>query len=234
MSRASRRARGRQLETARSGSEIVHAVSADTRQIGALTFNAKDGSIAVNASKLEPPTQAYDADFGWIDYSAGRLSLCFAKRNLAAPNLLETRLEVRYPPEDFLQTFWYNSVQFHEKLAKYVSLWPAEAMQTIPPAPEKEAVRSHSIWASFSYISHAGSEAAIDFYHMSPAAVATFAQSKSVERLRLIPVTRVQMTTFEVFRLLERAEKLVPTLEAHVPAVHKPPTQLGKPSEEDR
>jgi hypothetical protein len=206
---------------------VVEAVATGTRQVGALLVNSRDGSVAVNASKLDAPTQAYDADFGWIDYKTGRLSICFAKRNLVSADALETRLEVRYPPEHFLNTFWTNSAEFYEKLAKYVALWPNDALQTEKLTVSLPAARSHSLWASFAYISHSGTEASIDFYHMSTASLARYTQVKSTDGLRLVPITRVQMTTFELFHLFERAQSVIEQLEKDVPLVHRQTAPKG-------
>jgi hypothetical protein len=224
MSRASRRARGRRLDGAEPAENVVEAVASGTRQVGALTISVRDGAVGVDVRRLEGPTQAYDADFGWIDYKPGRLSVFFAKRSVADPMTLESRLQVRFPPEDFLNTFWNNSKEFREKLTSYVAAWPSAALETDEPLVSVAAARAHSVWASFSYTSHAGSEGSIDFYHMSTASIARYSQTRSTEGLRLTPVTRVQMTTFELFRLFQRAQAVIDQVEKDVPSVHRPPT----------
>src|SRR5437899_59886 len=121
MSRASRRARGRQLEAAGLQHGDSEPVATATRQVGALRVGLTDDSLGIDVKKLEAPAQAYDADAAWIEYRPGRVSLFFAKRNRDDPNLLLSRLEVRYPPEDLINTFWNISTDFFDRLRKYVS-----------------------------------------------------------------------------------------------------------------
>jgi hypothetical protein len=221
MSRASRRARGRQSESSRSEQSGVPSVSNATRQIGALQVGLSDGSVRIDATKLEAPTQAYDADAAWVQYRPGNLSLFFAKKNRVDPKVLESLLEVRYPPEDFVNTFWKISKGFFDKLSTYVASWPDAAREIDTPPEKVPAKRSHSEWVTFTYMSHSGTEAAIDFYHLAPPAIARFALSKSLEGLRLRPVVRVQLTSFELFGLIERLGPVIEDIVRVLPENHR-------------
>jgi hypothetical protein len=191
-----------------------------TRQIGALKVDTNEFSIAIDASKLDAPSQVYDADFAWIEYRTGRLSLFFGKYD-DDPEMLRTRLEVRYPPERFISTFWNLSKSFIEKMQTYVETWPKDARAGETPPTNLHAKDSHSEWASFTYMSHSGSQASLDFYHVNPSGIARLLQTKSTEGLRLLSVVRVQLSTFDLFRLTEQARGVVDAIKETLPDVHR-------------
>lgn len=220
MSRASRRERGRQIEAGRLTAPD-QSTADSTRQIGALRFNLNETSLGIDSSKLEAPERGYDADVAWIDYRTGKLSLYFAKLNRIDPSMLQSCLEIRYPPEDFVNTFWRISAGFLEKLKTYVDSWPHEAMDLVVPPTKATTERFYSEWVSFTYMSHSGTEAALDFYHLSPAAIARYAQRKTVEGMRLRAVVRVQMTVFELFALMNRATPIVEDIMKILPSSHR-------------
>ena len=214
--------RGRQMEVARidGGGDAVSA-SAATRQIGALRVGLADNSIAIDASKLDAPSQGYDADVAWVDYRPGNVSLLFAKHSRDDAEVLQSRLEVRYPVENLILTFWKGSPEFYDKLQSYVESWPQAARFVAEPPLKSRAEKSHSEWASYAYLSHSGTAAGIDFYYLSSSAIARFAKSGSVEGLRLRPVVRVQLTSFALFKLLEQVRALVGEIEASVSERHR-------------
>ncbi len=220
MSRASRRARGRQIEAARVPSSDLPAMSGATRQIGALRLGLEENSIGVDVAKLEAPSQIYDADQAWIQHRPGRISLFFAKLGLPEPGHLESCLEVRYPPEDFVLTFWKASETFFERLKTYTDQWPEAARQVAAAPRTAHSARFHSEWASFTYASHSGSEAALDFYHLSTAAIVRFTHSRVTDGLRLRPVVRVQLTSFDLFGLIEQARPIVAEVLNYLPESH--------------
>jgi hypothetical protein len=108
-----------------------------------------DKSINVDLSKLPAPQNVYDADFGWIEHRPGAISLLFGKQNRDEPNLLRTRLEVRYPPENLVRNFWGNSRMFHEKLLSFAAKWPADATRAAIDPSKLKAMKEHSEWANF-------------------------------------------------------------------------------------
>jgi hypothetical protein len=221
MSRASRRARGRQTEAARQPQSETATYGA-TRQIGALRVGLTESSIAIDASKLEAPTNAYDADVAWVEYRPGRLSLIFAKRDRDEANFLKSRLEVRYPPEDFINTFWSNSTAFFERLRTYVGVWPREAREGAVRAPiDLPAKQSHSEWANYAYMAHSGSEASIDLYHLASASLARYAQNRNLEGIRLRGVVRVQLTSFDLLDLIDQLQSLVDEITRTLPEPHR-------------
>jgi hypothetical protein len=221
MSRASRRARGKRIERASHEREEGQPVAAGTRQIGALRIGLADKSLGIDASRLEAPTQAYDADIAWVDYRPGNVSLFFAKKNRDDRNVLQSRLEIRYPAEDVVNTLWRPSVSFIGRLKTYVQLWPEEARGTDDAATNLPAARSHSEWASFTYMSHSGTEASVDFYSLAPSAIARYAQSQNIEGMKIHPVVRVQMTAFELAAFVERLAPIVGEIERSLPEGHR-------------
>jgi hypothetical protein len=219
-SRASRRARGRQIEAGRHGQLDVESISGATRQVGALRIGSRDNSVAVDVSKLEAPTQAYDSDTTWIVYRTGRLSLFFGKRSVSEPGTLQSSLEIRYPPEDFLNT-WKASSDFFGQLNTYANGWDAAARKVDPLSGPPRPKVTHSEWVTFAAISHSGTEAALDFYHMSTQAIARFTLTHSVEGMKLRPIVRVQMTTFDLLDLVEQLRPIADDIAAKLPAVHQ-------------
>jgi hypothetical protein len=225
-SRASRRARGRQHQSGQQEQPDLDSLAGATRQIGPLRFGLKETSVGVDINKLDAPTQAYDADATWVDYRPGRLSLFFGKRNRAEPDVMQSFLEVRYPPENFINTFWKMvNGTFLEKVNAYVSLWPdaARVVEAVPKQPR--ATQSHSEWVTFAYISHSGTAAALDFYYLSPSSIARFAQSKNIEGMRLRPVVRVQLTTFDLLDFVERLRPIAEDITINLPEAHRQPLE---------
>jgi hypothetical protein len=205
----------------RDGARPVAAREAfGSRPIGPFLVNSEENSIALDVSKVEGPDRVYDADVGWIEHRSGTASLVFAKFDRDEPGQLKSRLEVRYPPEDLLLTFWGNSRSFFGRLRSYVSKWDAESRQTTTPPLEARAAQSHSEWASFTYMSHSGSEAALDFYHIAPSALAIWARNKETRNLKLRSIVRVQMTTFELYSLILRVQTALDEIRAHIPESH--------------
>ena len=170
MSRASRRTRGRQLE-ARAAQAHPEPTYGATPEVEAIRVNPTERSLSVDVSKLEAPTQAYDADVAWVEHRPGTCSLLFAKFSRDEPGSLESRLEVRYPAEQIL-VLWKNSEPFFNSVVAYVNTWPEEARANDDPPVKTRAIKSHSEWATFSQMSHSGSAGAVDFYHLSTSALA--------------------------------------------------------------
>jgi hypothetical protein len=189
-----------------------------------------DKSINIDMSKLPPPQSVYDADFAWVEHRPGAVSLMFAKQSRDELTPLRTRLEVRYPPESLVRSFWGNSRKFHEGLSVFVAKWPADTTSAIDPSKSK-AGKEHSEWANFESMAHAGTEASIDFYRMPPSGIAQFARGLGSAGLKCTAVVRVQLTVFELLRLLERTGDVVKRIEEYLP---QPESQSGNENIEAR
>ncbi len=204
-------------------------VSPTIREIGALRLNLEDKSIGIDSDKLEAPPVLYDADVAWIEHRTGSLSIYFGKVSRGAERL-QSRLEIRYPPEDFLLTFWGNSLDYHARLNEYVMNWAPEARTRKPSAATWQTEKSHSEWVSLSAASHSGTEASIDFYHLSTSALARYARTQNTEGLKVRGVVRVMISTFDLWNLIEDARPLVPQIQATLPEAHKqaaPPASVA-------
>ena len=176
-----------------------------------------DRSVHIDMTKLSAPTNIYDADFAWIDHRVGSLSVFFGKRSIGKKGQLRTRLEVRYPPENMVNHFCKNARSFSERLGAYVALWPQDdTRQELTPEKWK-ADRDHSEWANFEAMAHSGSEAVIDFYQLPTTGVAHFTKGHGSAGLMAIPIVRVQMTSFELTRLLSTAFRLAAQIETYLP-----------------
>ena len=187
----------------------------EVRQVGALSVNTAEHSIRVDLTKIEAPTQLYDADVAWIEHRLGCVSLLFGKLG-PDRETLKSRLEVRYPAESFITTFWGNSLDFFEGLKKFVEQWPETVRETVDVS-KWSAESIHSEWASFTYMSRSGSQSALDFYHISTSALARLARTGTVEGLRMRPVVRVQMTCFELLNLIDMSEPVVSEVKEYLP-----------------
>lgn len=175
-----------------------------------------DKSIIIDMSKLQTPANVYDADVAWIEHQPGDVRLFFGKLQRDRPTELRSRLEVRYPPENLLGHFWKNSREFHERVRAFVNLWPATSRLAPTPSAMKTE-KEHSEWANFESMAHAGTEAVLDFYSLPPTGLAMFNRGQGSQGLRLMPIVRVQMTTFELLRLLEDMTSIVTTIKNYLP-----------------
>jgi hypothetical protein len=176
----------------------------------------------VDFSKLSAPTNVYDADLAWIVHRPGAVSLFFAKRSLGEENELRTRLELRYPPENLVHHFWRNSRDFHGRLRQFVEKWPKDQAREAVDATKWKAQRDHSEWVNFEAIAHAGTEATLDFYLLPPPVVARFSKGLGSAGLKVSPVVRVHMTSFELLRLLDSAADVVAEIEGYLPKIEAP------------
>lgn len=190
---------------------------ASTAFIGALRVDRAAGTVEVDSSKLSPPEVVYDADVAWIDYSLGNLTFVFAKVERDDPKTYRSRLEIRYPPEKIGLTFWKNSQDFLAVLSTLVAKWPAEATAPRKVDESIPARQSHSQWAGLTHLAFAGTEATIDFYHLSANALAELRRAGNVASLKLTPVVRVQLTSFELYRWMKKVESSVDAILASVP-----------------
>ena len=87
----------------------------------------------------------------------------------------------------------------------------------IRPDPRvTERSQQHSEWVNFNYIARSGSEAVLDFYHLSPAAIAQWKHNITSRHLRLEPKVRVLTTVWEVVQLLDACEPIVAMIEPMV------------------
>jgi hypothetical protein len=192
------------------------ALEGDFVKIGALRIGRTAKSISVDGAALESPRNVYDADITWIEMSrGGTVSIFFAKLARGRESL-KSRIEIRYPPEDFFNHFWNNSRDFHERLRDFVHKWPVP--EPPPNVEDWPADKDHSEWVNFDYMAHSGTEGTIDFYHMPPSGIARYAQIEKPEVLELNPVVRVLLTSAELLRLLDRCEPIAREIDSILPA----------------
>jgi hypothetical protein len=192
--------------------------SASVQRVGALSVDVSERSIGIDMSKLPQQQKIYDADLAWIEHHPGDVRLLFGKLNNMTRASLRTRVEVRYPVECFYKHWWMNSRGLHERLREYAKRWPQdEELARLQPG-KMEAEKEHSEWANFDYMAHSGTEAVVDFFHLSPAGLARFAKSASVRDLELEPVLRVQLIFGELLTLLDRCADVVSEIESYLPS----------------
>jgi hypothetical protein len=71
----------------------------------------------------------------------------------------------------------------------------------------------------FEAMAHSGTEAMVDFYLMPAVGVARFHRSQGSAGLQVIPIVRVQMTVFELVRLLDAARPVVDEINRYLPRI---------------
>ena len=70
-------------------------------------------AILIDATKLATPHNMYDTDVAWVEHRQRLpVSIFCAKLNRDRPEHLKSRLELRYPPEDFVRHFWGTRATF--------------------------------------------------------------------------------------------------------------------------
>jgi hypothetical protein len=180
-----------------------------TRLVGPLRVGAAVDSVEVDVSKLPPPSSEYDADFSWAEDMRGTVSLFFAKLNRDSEGRLASRIELRLGGEDAVR-FVMSAKDFYEKLHERSSSWGKLSAEPSSYSPALPADRSHSQWASYLYVAYSGTRAVIDAYEMSVPGLARYIQTKDANALDLRPVVRIQMSVFEIKRMMLELEGLIP------------------------
>ena len=190
----------------------------------ALVKAASDGNLQINLATLTTPPQTYDADLAWARLRRGAVSVFFAKLDDENPERLRSRLEIRYPVEAFIEHLWANSREFHTGLREWVST-SSLTEHDDPSMVQATAEKSTSVWANFEYIARAGSQGAIEFFHLSPAAAARLAAG--VREVAVEPIVRVLMTAVDLCRFLDSIQPLVEKLGASQTAENPAPLEEG-------
>jgi hypothetical protein len=174
-------------------------------------------TINVDLAKLTAPSNVYDADFAWVEHRPGAaVSLFFGKASRDDDNELRTRLELRYPPETFVNHFWRNSREFHERVRAFVGPWPKDTDRDAIDPTRWTAAKDHSEWVGFEAMAHSGTEATLDFYLLPALGIARFQRNQGSGGLRVVPVVRIHMTVFELLRLLDGARSVVEAIEGYL------------------
>lgn len=177
-----------------------------------------DKTISIDLSKVAAPANIYDADIAWVTHQPGLVSLFFGKRDLNEKGRLRTRLELRYPAENLVHHFWNNSRDFHEKVRAFVGLWPTAATQAPQPSVgDWKAEKDHSEWVNFEAMAHAGSEATLDFYSIPAFGIAKYRGGGGTASLKIIPIVRVNLTVFELLRLMDAVAPVIRAIEEYLP-----------------
>jgi hypothetical protein len=205
------------MSKGRSQQSVRSQATSATRTVGALTVDASAHSIEVEISKLDEPTSEYDADFGWMEYHGGTVSLLFGKRSRETSGRLASRLELRVGAEDMCRTV-NGSHEFFEQLRTRASHW-TQSLRVRPARATKDpADRSHSQWATYFYIGYSGSKAIIDAYHLSVAGLSRFVMSneRDISGLKLRGVVRINISVFDLAVLLEELKAATPSIQSEM------------------
>jgi hypothetical protein len=175
-------------------------------------------TIIIDTAKIASPSHLYDADYAWVEHRPGRdASLFFAKAHRDAEGKLKSRLQIRYPPEDFVRHFWKNSRTFHENVRRMLSSWPQDETRKGTKPEKWHAEKDHSEWVNFDYMAFSGSQAALDFYHLGPGGVSKYVRGQGTAGLELQAVVRIQMTLAELGYLLDLCQPVVDMINEYLP-----------------
>ncbi len=202
------------------GMQRLHTVSgqrgAVRQTIDPITLGT-DGSILINAAHLTTPSVVYDADVAWAKRRYGAVSLFFAKIDLDKANTLHSRLELRYPDELFVEHFVKNAEEFRARVREVVQKFHTDDSRPEIDYSRLPTERSHSQWVNFDHIARAGTQASLDFYHLSPSGIAKYVQKQGSDSLEITPCVRVLTTTREVLRLLDEAAEMAAQMKPLLP-----------------
>ena len=188
--------------------------------------------ILINSSKLSSPPRMYDADVAWIEHQPGiPVSLFFGKVDRDQKERLKSRLQIKIPPEDFVRHFWRNSREFEKTVTTIRAALPADSWRDAI-APERWTTkREHSEWANFDYMAVVGTQAAIDLYNVAVGGVARYSRGQGTAGLELHAIVRIQLTVFELTRLLRACAPVVGMIESYMPASLAGPARESEESE---
>ena len=186
------------------------------KRTGALVLNSEDRSISIDLSKLAPPQRTYDADLASLEHREGDVRLFFGKLRLPERSTLATRVEIRYPIEFFYHHLWQNSRAFHKGLRERAAsvIYRSQDRRQLH---ELSADKDHSEWANFDFMGYAGTEAAIDFFHLPPADLARFGKTGVAANVVLEPILRVQLGVGQLLGLLESCAETIPEIDKYLP-----------------
>lgn len=178
-----------------------------------------DGGISIDFARIKAPDRIYDADVSWIVRGNGFVSMFFAKRSVDDPATLESRVELKYAPEAFVNHLWGNSREFHGALKEHLTTWPTDPnLVAVDGRTLRFVGKSHSEWVNFDIIARAGSHGTIDFYYLPPFGVSQLMRRHSVSQLAVVPVVRVMLTIHEIDRLLDAAAAVAEEAKKYLPA----------------
>jgi hypothetical protein len=190
-----------------SGAQLVRPSATGLVSHARYVVPRPDGSFEIERTHLKRPTNEY-ADCAWVARRLGGVSLFFAKADLNAEGKFRSRLELRYPEEQFRAHLWQNSRDFHEHLR----VRSVPAPEDLIANPEKvPSEKDHSVWVNIEFISQSGSEVQLDFFHMPPERVYMARQGQG--GLELDPVVRVLTTAPVVKHLLDQVDVIAKQVE---------------------
>jgi hypothetical protein len=118
--------------------------------------------------------------------------------------------------------------QVNDQLQKFIAKWPKDEERDQQNPMKWTAEKDHSEWANFETMAHAGTGATLDFYLLPPWGLAQFSKGRGSSQLTVAPIVRVQMTVFELGRLLDSAAEVVTNIEAYLPAAEAEAIQPEK------
>lgn len=202
---------GSRALASRRASKITH--------VGALRLDAGTRTININSAKLPRPDRVYDADVAWIEHCSWDVRLFFGKHERPVGSQFRSRVEIRYPVEVFHGHFWSYSRDLHEGLRRHINSLPSPPKPEVPRSqlPSLGSVKDHSEWANFDLISHTGTEACIDFFHLPTHALARFVRQGTIANLEIDPVVRVQLAAGALLDLLDHCASIMDSVMRQLP-----------------
>ena len=110
-----------------------------------------------------------------------------------------------------------NSSKFREKLREATSKMQPDLSRPEADYRSLPTDRAHSEWVNFDHMARSGTQASLDFYHLSPVGLARYVQKQGSDGLQMIPRVRVLTTMRELLRLLDSAQHLAREIEPTLP-----------------
>jgi hypothetical protein len=203
-------------------SRIPHGRPA-TRQASStyLKPNA-DGTLLLDWSKVEPPSQVYVAEHAAVKVHRGAVGMFFAQSRPGKTDRLLTRLELRYPFEHFYREFWKNSREFHERLRttmlKYAALAPKDE-ERVDATGDADQIAFMCV--NYNMAAQTGSESMMDFYHVSPRSSFQYERTRDLSMFEFDPKVRVQLTSWEMLHIMDECDAVAKVIGPQLPAIER-------------
>ena len=178
-----------------------------------------DGNLSVNTRQLPIPDNTYDADVLWVQRRMGAVSIFAGKIEDVPEFHLRSRVEIRFSEDAFVQNFWANSRDFHERLRDRAAHRPDRQEERRRLMPEgMKAEKTHSVWANVDVLTRSGNQASLSFFTLPPEGLAFYHQYRDTSHLNIEPVLRVFTTTDELLFMMNESEPIVEILKPQMMA----------------
>ena len=163
--------------------------------------------LGVDYSKAQIPDRSYYADYVDVARARSGISILFGKL-IPGTVRLRTQVEIVFPDDMFLKQLWGTSRDLHKTLADGRGRMRMAPMESAEETDKVQTFRANNV-----FLGTWGDEALADFYYLSPRDF-FYVKVGGKSSVDLEPVVRIVMYPGLLLEFLNKAEKLIPVLEA--------------------